>query len=705
MKKLFKFMIWLLVVLLVIVVGLILALRIVLNTEFVRGKITTAIESATGRQAELGKISLTLLPLRLVVRDAAIKELDSEMDFVSIDTFLVHLDAKKKEVTQVTLKRPTLRLAQYADGGWNFSDMIPAAPEVDAASKVTVADAAPDGADATPAPTAPEVMPSGKAGATPVTIPPIPISIQLVEITDAVFEFTPSNAPPFTLSGINVALRDVAPGKPILLDGAMKIGRESDLNFSISVDLSDGQSKTISRLPLKASAKINIQNFDDLAAFLPEGMLPFDRLSGAFTAAGMIGEQLSMSLTLHTQEAVSEAYPVAFQITTKGALSIPEDVLEHIISGTPLNAGRTIPVPPATLPEGELSLVATPEAGLILKYVRLNARIESPRMSYGKNQLSNLLVALSMNDGEFAVSSFQVHAYGGNITGSMTAQLLETPLRYQAPLVQITQVQLAEALKANDVKALENLSGAVDIQAQVAGSGMTTPLLKQTLTASASLNMHDIQTIGSGGNLMDQVWVQLDHPALLQLLPRLNEKVAASKQAVATVTTTRYENATAQLTLQQGKATLSNTRLALPDYAFTLGGTILPFDNSMQLDAVLRMSPKATTELTGGKDLSAYIPYENGGMAVPIRISGELEKPRVMPDMDVLLKNMLKAQTTEAITSVLSTVSGPSGPDAAVDSNVKPITDALGNAIENMSEKDRKKLDKGLRAISGFLER
>ena len=63
---------------------------------------------------------------------------------------------------------------------------------------------------------------------------------------------------------------------------------------------------------------------------------------------------------------------------------------------------------------------------------------------------------------------------------------------------------------------------------------------------------------------MDQVWLQLDNPLLLQLLPRLQAKVDRAKQAAATAATSRYETATATLALRNRVATLSDARLAMP---------------------------------------------------------------------------------------------------------------------------------------------
>ena len=173
---------------------------------------------------------------------------------------------------------------------------------------------------------------------------------------------------------------------------------------------------------------------------------------------------------------------------------------------------------------------------------------------------------------------------------------------------------------------------------------------------------------------MDQVWLQLDNPLLLKLVPRLEPKVEQAKLASETVTTSRYDEATATLSLRNGTASLSDARLSMPGYRLDLAGTILPFDDRLDLSAQLVASPEETMRLTDGKDLSAYLPYDNGGLLVPLSIQGPLQKPEVRPDLDRLLKNAL---------------AGTLGED-------------LGQHLDNLSESDKKHVQEGIQLLQGL---
>ena len=86
-------------------------------------------------------------------------------------------------------------------------------------------------------------------------------------------------------------------------------------------------------------------------------------------------------------------------------------------------------------------------------------------------------------------------------------------------------------------------------------------------------------------------------------------------------------------------------------------------------------SAEETAQLTGGKDRSDVLPYENGGLMIPFTVRGALSDPQARPDLDFLLKNALAGAT-----------SGSSG-----------------NLLDGLSKSDRKNVEKGLEILGGFL--
>ena len=207
-------------------------------------------------------------------------------------------------------------------------------------------------------------------------------------------------------------------------------------------------------------------------------------------------------------------------------------------------------------------------------------------------------------------------------------------------------------LAAGDPGRFAGVSGTLHVTGNAKGHALAKTGIR-AVEADARVRIDHLQTIGTGGSLMDQVWRQLDNPLLLKLVPRLKSKVAQARQSADIVTTSRYDEAAMTLSLRNGTATLSEARLAMPGYRLDLSGTIRPCDDQLDLAARLLASPAETALLTGGQDLSAYLPYENGGLAIPFFIRSPLQDPQIRPDLDRLLQNAVGGATVEDLGSQL----------------------------------------------------
>ncbi len=320
-----------------------------------------------------------------------------------------------------------------------------------------------------------------------------------------------------------------------------------------------------------------------------------------------------------------------------------------------------------------MALAQSPAAALFLRHLHATADATFPILAYGQNRFTDGTATLQLINGILVLSNASVSAYGGSLRARGSADLLACPLSYRLDLLDAQQLALAEALAANGLAGENTFSGRLQFDARLQGQAVAAPGLN-TLAARAHLRIDDLQSVGTAGSLMDQVWLQLDHPLLLELVPRLRPKVDRARAAATTVTTTRYETATATVDLHEGLATLSETRLAMPDYRLDLVGTLRPFEDQLDLAAQLVATPAETARLTNGKDRSAYLPYVDGGLMVPLAIRGSLRQPRVRPDLDRLLQNALSGG----------------------------IAQDLAPQLDQLSESDKRHVQEGLKILQGL---
>ena len=633
MKKLLRFLLWLAGTAIFLLATAHFTLRHLLNTPKFKAAATGFIERTTGRPADYGRIDYELFPFSLVVRNASLQERDGGPEFASIRSFSAAVDFRNKEISSLRIDRPTLRIVQRADGSYNFSDLISAPP----AGTATAA----GGPAQPPSGPRPEVQPTEP-----------PFVLRRVQIDGARFEFIRQDAEngeeSFTLSNLDFFLRDFAPDQPFRMEGRAAIGRSSSVQFELSGPAFADYADQPGAWPMNIRARLDVLDFADLKAFLPPDTLPFQSLEATLAVQGAIADHLDVQLDLRTP-AATETHP------------LPD--------------GFRFAPPPCAPPPGTLALTETAALAPLLKHAQGKAEFTFLKIAYGSNLFEQGSVLAYLRDGVLTIPAARCSVYGGTIEARGNAQLLACPLSYQLERLAADHLAIGQALAANGLGDFAAISGTLHLEASASGQAVAEPAFR-TLAADAKMRIENLQTVGTGGSLMDQVWLQLDNPLLLQLVPRVQAKVEQAKQAAATTTTSRYDTATATLALRDGIATLSDARLALPDYRLDAAGTILPFDDRLDLAAKLIASPAETAKLTDGKDRSAYLPYEDGGLMVPLAIRSPLHDPHVAPDLDLLLKNALAGATGDESASLL----------------------------DDLSDSDRKHVEKGLEILGSFLK-
>lgn len=665
MKALLKFLAWLAAVAVFLLATAHFTLRHALNTPKFKAAATGFIERATGRPADYDRIGYTLFPFSLVVRHAALKEPGGTRDFASMEAFSVHVDWRAREITSLTLARPVIRIVQRPDGTLNISDWLPA-PDPEAG---------PDG------PGTPGEPSTGRSAPAPAKAPSRPaeppMALRLVQIEQARIEFTVQDAgggeETFTATNLNLTLRDVAADRPVHLQGQTALGRASSFAFELAGPPPADYAGRPGAWPVTVQAHLEIRDVADWKAFLPADILPFQRLEAALDIQGALADKLTILLRLNTSPA-SESHPVEIQADMQADVSLPPAVLRHLFAGEPLPEEWRSDPPPCTPPPGAMALTDDPATALFLRHVQATARLQAEKIAYGRNLFTDGTATLHLRGGVATIPDARAASCGGTLTARGSVQLLACPLSYRLERLSAQNLDLAQALAANGLDDLARLSGRINLEASLAGHAVAEPALR-SLEADAAVRIADLQSIGTGGSLMDPIWLQLDHPLLLELVPRIRPKVEHARAAAASVTTSRYDEASATLSLRNGAAALSDARLSMPGYRLHLDGAIRLFDDRLDLAARLVASPEETLRLTGGKDRSDRLPYEDGGLMIPLLIRGSLQRPRVLPDLDILLQNALSGAA---------------------------LADELAPRLEKLSDSDKQHIQEGLQLLQGL---
>ncbi len=138
MNKAPKIIIGVVVVVVVLVIGLVVLAKVLITPERVRETVVPLAEEALQRDVSLGEISVSLFS-GIELHDLAISERDGDAQFVTSDLVrlryqLLPLLAMQVVVDEVRIEAPRIRVERFADGRFNFSDLLGAETSADDAS-------------------------------------------------------------------------------------------------------------------------------------------------------------------------------------------------------------------------------------------------------------------------------------------------------------------------------------------------------------------------------------------------------------------------------------------------------------------------------------------------------------------------------------------------------------------------------------------
>jgi AsmA protein len=297
-------------------------------------------------------------------------------------------------------------------------------------------------------------------------------------------------------------------------------------------------------------------------------------------------------------------------------------------------------------PVSELDLRSIP----FLDKIHFESKTKIDQCLYQQNILQDLNVNIVLHQGILKLSPMSFKAYGGTVVDTAELRLLDFPVVYTMNF-KMENIQIQEALKANQIE--DETYGTLMLALDAEGQGLTLPNLKTKLSSRGEFSIRNGKRISTDGTILDRIYLALDNPILLNLLPELATKIKQAKAAQGTKKETTIEDCVVAFNLTQGTATLTQCKVGTPDYLFHAEGKAYPFDDNLDLKARFNFSEKATLELTGQKDLSDRLPYENKGLIVPLILTGPMSKPKVTPDLKDILKKVAGGQVQKALQDLL----------------------------------------------------
>jgi uncharacterized protein involved in outer membrane biogenesis len=241
----------------------------------------------------------------------------------------------------------------------------------------------------------------------------------------------------------------------------------------------------------------------------------------------------------------------------------------------------------------------------------------------------NLALAAIYGGNRVTINSLKLNTFDGAIGASGFAGLAGDRafnLKFNAG-----NIDVKKALEAQKAKAAETIRGRLTGNVQVAGAGASFDQIKPALRGNGSATLSDGKLVGV--NVVAQALKKVGNvPQIGALVPA---SVVNNHPELFKSNDTDIQQAKLTFVLQGPRITTHDLTARTADYSI-LGDGWFDMDKNVDMAARILMSPAFSSELVAAKRNAAFLENRDKQLEIPLRIAGQLPKPAVLPDVNVL---------------------------------------------------------------------
>jgi uncharacterized protein involved in outer membrane biogenesis len=259
----------------------------------------------------------------------------------------------------------------------------------------------------------------------------------------------------------------------------------------------------------------------------------------------------------------------------------------------------------------------------------VTAVVTSPTGTMQNIAYRNLAVDATYGGQAVTISSLKVGAFSGTLDGNARATLGAEPV-FNAGL-NLHGIDVQQALISQKSKAADTVRGQLTGQVRVAGRGDTFDKIKPTLSGNGQMAVANGKLIGV--NIAAQAMRKVQGVPGIDTL--ITPTIVARHPALFNSPDTDLRELGLTFTIQGPRITSHDIKAATPDYSALADGWF-DLEKNIDMKAHLLLSQELSRELMSEKKNVVYLANEQRQVDIPVRISGQLPKPSVQPDIQFL---------------------------------------------------------------------
>jgi len=282
-------------------------------------------------------------------------------------------------------------------------------------------------------------------------------------------------------------------------------------------------------------------------------------------------------------------------------------------------------------------------------------RLTSPSGILNNISYNALTVVSSLAGKKLRVSQLAVGAFGGNVTGNADADLEEGG-PFSASVV-MANLNLQQALESQKAKAAGVVRGLLSGRVQLAGRNRGDfEAIKPTLDGGGQIQVAQGKLVGV--NIGAEVFKKTQNlPVIGSLVP---ESIANNHPELFRSPDTDFQQMGLTFVINGPRIISHDIVMKTADYALN-GDGWFDMDKNIDLTARILLTQQLTREIVEQKKNVVYVTNSNGQVDIPLRITGQLPKPKVMPDVTELAQRATQRAVQEKGQKALGKALGDKG--------------------------------------------
>ena len=254
-------------------------------------------------------------------------------------------------------------------------------------------------------------------------------------------------------------------------------------------------------------------------------------------------------------------------------------------------------------------------------------RLTSPAGNLNNIAYTGLTVVTSLAGKQLRVSQLQMGAFAGSISGTADASL-ENGGPFNAA-VTMAGLDLQQALQSQNAKAAGVVRGLLSGRVQVSGKNQGNfDAIKPTLAGSGQAQVAQGKLVGV--NLGAQVFAKTQNlPVIGSLVP---QPIANNHPELFRNPDTDFQQLGLTFVIQGPRIRTHDLVMKTADYAMN-GDGWFDMDKNVDLTARILLTQQLTNEIIAQKKNVVYVTNNSGQIDIPLRITGQLPKLIVVPDI------------------------------------------------------------------------